>query len=851
LDSLAVDTQRIVTPLDYLQFEPAATICIDFETFYDQEYQLRKLTTEAYVRDPRFETVGVGVGFDDRPSMWLEDWQFRQWAPQLDWSQVAVLSHKTHFDGLILAHHYGIRPGFWLDTLSMSRALNGTSGRSNNLDALMQKYGVGKKGTFGVETDASGKMVNHLAKAKGKRRKDFTQAEWLEYGEYCKTDVDGCRGIFWHMAAEFPESELWVIDTVIRMFTEPKVVVHEELLKQYVVYERKRKAALLDRIEKDRTIVGSNEKFAALLVELGEDPHSNMKVTPQQMAKWKESDKSKPPVETFAFAKSDSYMQGLLEHPDEMVRWAAEARIAIKSNINETRSERFLRAGAGGRAVPVYLNFSAAHTHRFGGGDRMNWQNLERTNKKKPEKGIIRKAVYAPAGWKIVAADSGAIEARGVAWLAGHRELLEGFVQKRDIYSELATVFYGRQIDRKKNPEDEIPGIIGKTACLAASTLVLTDRGWLPIVGVRSFDLVWDGVEWVNHGGLLDQGEQVVWEKFGVAATPDHKILCIGENTQGKCKWFTWSDLVGFQMTLFAALEAGASTPDGFEAPVTALEERTYSTRTTRVYDLLNAGPRARFTIWSTRGPLIVSNCLGLGYSMGWYKFAETLLKGPFGADPIQFTMKEAEEMGVNLARFVNDDDQMDRLTFMKTRLDPESLMVHCAVAQKVVYTWRNKNKPIVNLWGMLGHVIEAMAAGEELTFGPGECLQTVRHGIRLPNGLFLRYPGLAQGDDGFTYLGGDGGKQRVRIYGGSLTENIVQALARIIVIDQMLMIRGKYGYPIVTTTHDEVVAMVPQNEAERAKDRMLAEMKTPPAWAAGWPLAAEGGYAQCYGEAK
>ena len=44
---------------------------------------------------------------------------------QFDWSKTAVLCHHAHFDGLILAHHYGVRPALWLDTLSMARALIG------------------------------------------------------------------------------------------------------------------------------------------------------------------------------------------------------------------------------------------------------------------------------------------------------------------------------------------------------------------------------------------------------------------------------------------------------------------------------------------------------------------------------------------------------------------------------------------------------------------------------------------------------------------------------------------------------------------------------------------------------
>ena len=46
-------------------------VTIDFETYYDREYSLSKMTTEAYVRDPRFEVIGVCVKVNDFPTFFL------------------------------------------------------------------------------------------------------------------------------------------------------------------------------------------------------------------------------------------------------------------------------------------------------------------------------------------------------------------------------------------------------------------------------------------------------------------------------------------------------------------------------------------------------------------------------------------------------------------------------------------------------------------------------------------------------------------------------------------------------------------------------------------------------------
>jgi DNA polymerase len=110
-----------------------------------------------------------------------------------------------------------------------------------------------------------------------------------------------------------------------------------------------------------------------------------------------------------------------------------------------------------------------------------------------------------------------------------------------------------------------------------------------------------------------------------------------------------------------------------------------------------------------------------------------------------------------------------------------------------------------------------------------------------------LHYPKLnkALSEDGWdewTYQSGDA---RKRIYGGLLCENLVQALARIVVMYQMLELSRDMR--IVMTTHDEIVACVPRHQADSAFGRMMAVMTTPPEWWADIPLAAEGGYADNY----
>lgn len=368
-------TQEVLTALE----RPIdAVITIDFETYYADDYTLSSLTTEQYVRDPRFEVILVGVKVNQSSAVWMTPEDFAAWIPTVNWSRVAILCHHAHFDGLILSHHYGVIPALYLDTLSMARAKHGTE-VGGSLGKLSTHYGLGEKG-------------HEVVQAKNKRRADFSLEEYAAYGLYCVNDCELEFRLLLCLLVGFPEIELWVIDSVVRWYTEPLFRLNEPLLKEFLTYERQRKQALLDRIGADKKTLSSNDKFAALL---------------RTVAAMKGLD-LEPPTKTspatglpiYAFAKSDPGMQELLDHPDNDVRYLAEARIAIKSTINETRTERLLKAGAGGKAVPVYLKYSGAHTHRLSGGDRLNFQNFERVPEDpKPGeewKGTLRKALEAP-----------------------------------------------------------------------------------------------------------------------------------------------------------------------------------------------------------------------------------------------------------------------------------------------------------------------------------------------------------------------------------------------------------------------------------------------------------------------
>ena len=162
---------------------------------------------------------------------------------------------------------------------------------------------------------------------------------------------------------------------------------------------------------------------------------------------------------------------------------------------------------------------------------------------------------------------------------------------------------------------------------------------------------------------------------------------------------------------------------------------------------------------------------------------------------------------------------------------------------------YRQKNWKIKAFWKKMDQVITNMTLGIASKEGP---LEVGKGFVRLPNGMFLQYFGLhgtaeITRDDlvmtETTYLTRTG---RAKLYGGLLTENVVQALARIIIGEQMLKVHDA-GYRLVTMAHDELVCVVPKKQADKALKEIIAIMSTPPVWAPGLPLAAEGSYDTSY----
>jgi DNA polymerase family A/3'-5' exonuclease len=456
-------------------------VTIDFESHYDDVYSLSKLTTEEYIRDPRFEAIMVGYKVDDgRTGYAVGAGAIQTLLDSFELQNCAVLCHHAHFDGLILSHHFGIKPAVWFDTLSMARALHGTE-VGGSLGKLLEHYQVGiTKGTFVVD-------------AKGKHLADFSAEQLAHYGRYCCDDVEGTYRIFSKMVVDgFPKKELKQIDLLVRMFTEPQLELDESYLRAYATDIQANKLTLLFSAGVTKEEVMSNDKFAEALKRLGVTPPLKTSPTTGQPA--------------WAFAKTDQGLLDLLEHPNIAVQTLVAARLGNKSTINETRALRMADMAPRG-PTPMYYKYAGAmQTMRVSGGDSLNWQNLERVAYEDDgvtlKKGQLRMSIYAPEGYSIVVVDSSNIEARILDWLADQENMLDAYRkfdrgEGPDIYCVVASGLYGKEIT-KKDKMERMLGKVVKLACgyqMGPERFMDTARVWSEGKLLLTFQQANDGVQ--------------------------------------------------------------------------------------------------------------------------------------------------------------------------------------------------------------------------------------------------------------------------------------------------------------------------------------------------------------------
>lgn len=896
-------------------------VTIDFETYYDKDYTLSgKINTSEYIRDDRFHAHGVGIKIGNGKTLWYTGKNIPLALREIDWARSALLAHNTAFDGFICSHVYGIRPAVYLDTLSMARAAHGHHMR-HDLDTVAKAHGLAGK----VKRDA-------LADTKGKQQ--LTDKEERALGAYCVDDVEDTYKIFWKLFDYIPDNELQLIDMTQKMFSDPVLRIDIPRVQAELEKEIGGKAAALLRSGASVEDLMSNEKFACLLQAAGAQLPQKISPSTGKL--------------TYAFAKSDLAFQDLMKNGNDKVRALCEARLKVKSTIGETRAARFLEAGKNGMRLPILLNYSGAHTHRWSGANKMNLQNLKRG-------GELRRSILAPKGHVIVVADSAQIEARVLAWLAGQTDIVNAFANKEDVYKLMASAIYGVPVDQVTKDQRFIgkvctlglgyglghmklqqtlkQGVMGPPVdisieeckrivniyrsrnykirqlwkimddiiasmltgtygeygpltygkgyiqlpsglflqyyglhgeaevryddlvvheatyltrqgrskiygglltenCIAKNTQVLTDVGWVAIEDITPHMLVHDGVEFVRHGGVLHKGVQACVTVDGVHMTPEHEVLtndgwqAASQNPEPYRPDIRLPDSIvcsarsegetpmGVSLRVWDAKECGRYGVEKRDNQKLRVPDQGHAVKSTNYTRHVEA-PRIRSMaidgrpLQTTYTPCLEKLRRARDYCLQTMATVRGLLGGYGGLLPAR----------------VNTGPGRQQLRILQTELplgagpgtghEPAQLRP----CRRYTGTQRGNRDTTVN--SVLPHsplvadrTVDARAKPAKPVFDILNC----------------------------------GPRQRFVVLGDSgafIVHNCVQALARCIIADQMLEISKKYR--ICTMSHDEIIVVAPKKDADRCLRDMIRIMSTPPDWADGLPLAAEGGWSVNY----
>lgn len=346
-------------------------VTLDYESFYAPKYSLSAMNTFEYVADERFSIHGVGIKIEDESTIWYEDAE--EALNLIDTTAadqglpVALLCHNHYFDGWINHKVFDWHPDLYLDTMGMARGM--FPNQSASLDKLAERLWpndpkmrkgkelIGFKGVTTPELHANEAMLKTMA-------------------GYCRQDVDLTYAAFCRMLPFYPDNELRLIHLTTQMMCEPVITIDVPRVIRCRDTAIERRTALIKASGLSETLLSSNAQFERWI--RAQDIPVPLKPSPTQKIKDDAGKDTDQPAMIPALGKGDLGFQEMrAAYPQFEHIWAA--RIAAKSVGEITRAERFIAtAEQCDGLMPVALIYYSARTGRYGGGEKLNLQNLGR-----------------------------------------------------------------------------------------------------------------------------------------------------------------------------------------------------------------------------------------------------------------------------------------------------------------------------------------------------------------------------------------------------------------------------------------------------------------------------------------
>jgi DNA polymerase len=429
---------------------PTTLFVIDFETYFDAAYTLKKMSIPEYVNDPRFEFTGVG---------WAEIKPGKEWHTHFvggkiltqdrtgnyfsalygrNLENVTVVIQNAHYDAYILKKIFDITPPYVLDVKMLSH--HRESRASAKLKDIADRLKCRPKG--------------ETMQFKGLRWDDMTLEQRQAHDNYCQDDVfiEGTAAIKWLPSLSNPALELPMMRHTLKLWLDSPIrfdfALAENLTNQMSNLLNETMAAA----GTDVKILGSPLQFSeAILAAMpeGERTLPMKKGKPsKRMIELTGQDNMIP-----AFAKTDDGFLSLLVHPSEQVRILAKARQSAKSWPNHIKriAKMARMAMANGGILPIPLTYCGAHTARWSGCEGINPQNMG--SKSHELVNHIRWLLIPPPGYSFLIVDYSSIEAVMLAWLSHQDDLLDGFARREDVYSVFAGKLFGARVRKAKKDD--------------------------------------------------------------------------------------------------------------------------------------------------------------------------------------------------------------------------------------------------------------------------------------------------------------------------------------------------------------------------------------------------------------
>ena len=414
---------------------PTDILCLDFESFFDVDYSLSKMSTIEYLCDPRFELSGLGVMSDRDPTgCFIFPCAIHSELTSYDYDSRTVLVQNARFDITILQEKFGIVPKYIIDLKDLASHYDARM--SHKLADMAKMFGLKHKGD--------------TMQFKGLHWDTMTKEQQQAYKEYTIGDVE-------------IETDLFKI--LLPKLTNP--IVESQLMRHTLdLWLHKRFAVDIDTATKLKTKMRT--QMAKTIKDSGHTPKELRSkkfigyleaVLPNgEQVPMKQGKRGNIP----ALAKDDEACQQLVVHPKKEVRDLVLARLACRSWPTHIKRVQSLisQTMANGGLLRVPLTYYAGHTGRWGGSEKINLQNMGGAGRRgighDPLIGQVKEVLMSLLGYVLGIADSSQIEARLLAWLAGQTDLLNGFARGEDVYSEFATTLFRVPVRKPKKTDPSI-----------------------------------------------------------------------------------------------------------------------------------------------------------------------------------------------------------------------------------------------------------------------------------------------------------------------------------------------------------------------------------------------------------